>query len=197
MQLFLRFFAFLGLVALAACGTPRPDGPPPPGTARDVARLEQAILALGPEVDPEEAHRAARISYEHTHRLALEYQITDPPIIHNTKVNMGVKPRGLCWHWAKDMETRLKQEDFQTLDLHRAIANAKNPILLEHSTVIISRGGDTMYDGIVLDPWREGGVLFWSPTRDDHRYTWHPRAEILAWKLGHDRAQQLLATSGN
>ena len=197
MSFVLRVFALIGLAVLTACAAPRAEGPPPPGSAQDVARLEQAILALGPGVDPEEARRAARISYEHTQTLARQYQITDPPLIHNTKVNMGIKPRGLCWHWAKDMEARLVAEEFRTLDIHRAIANAKNPFLLEHSTAIVSRKGDTMFDGIVLDPWRKGGVLFWSRTREDQRYEWHPRAEILAWKLGRDRAQQLLAASGS
>ena len=63
---------------------------------------------------------------------------------------MGLKPRGLCWHWAEDIERRLRAEDFQTLDLHRAIANANN-IRIEHSTTIVSRRGDGMYDGLVLD----------------------------------------------
>src|SRR6056297_3326727 len=194
MPVFMRLLALLGLMALTACATPRADGPPP-GTAQDVARLERAILSLGPEVDPEEAQRAARIAYEYTHQLAREYQITDPAIIHNTKVNMGLKPRGLCWHWAKDIEERLNRENFTTLQLHRAIANADN-VRLEHSTAIISRRGDNMYDGIVLDPWRKGGVLFWVRLPDDTRYEWYPRAEVLAAKLGHDRAQALLATIG-
>src|SRR6056297_817515 len=194
MTLLIRLVALLALPLLAACAA-HPNGPPP-GTPQDKARLEQAILALGPGIDPAEASSAARIAYDHTHQLSREYQITDPAIIHNTKVNMGLKPRGLCWHWAKDMEARLNAENFQTSQMHRAIANAKNPILLEHSTAIISRRGDSLFDGIVLDPWGKGGVLFWSPTMTDRRYNWHPRAEILAWKLGHDRAQQLLAGVG-
>ena len=72
-------------------------------------------MALGPEVDPDEAARAAEIAFSYTRELAIQYQITDPPLIHNTKVNMGLKPRGLCWHWAEDMERRLKAEGFQTL----------------------------------------------------------------------------------
>ncbi|MFD1157499.1 hypothetical protein [Roseovarius aestuarii] len=157
------------------------SGPPAPGTEQDMAVLAQAILALGPEVSPEEAMRAARVTYSYTYQLAQEYEITDHPLVHNTKVNMGKKKRGLCWHWAHDIEARLKQENFQTLDLHRAIANSFN-IRLEHSTAIISRKGDTFQHGIVLDPWRKGGVLFWSPTLEDRRYTWLPRKEVLVKK---------------
>ena len=145
---------------------------------RDKLALARRILDLGPGVDPEEAARAADIAYDYTAELREEYQITDPPLIHNFKVNRGIKPRGLCWHWAEDMERRLKRENFQTLSLHRAIANHDN-VRIDHSTAIVSAAGSTMFDGIVLDPWRKGGVLSWMPVAEDRRYDWRPRAEVL------------------
>ena len=165
---------FAGNIALARSG-------PAPGTPQEIAALAQGIMALGAEVDPEEAMRAARVTYDYTYQLAREYEITDGPLIHNTKVNMGTRPRGLCWHWAQDIEARLKQENFKTLDLHRAVANSFN-IRLEHSTALISKKGDHFKNGIVLDPWRKGGVLFWSRTAEDRRYDWMPRDEVLAIK---------------
>jgi len=125
--------------------------------SRNVAALTAGILALSDQIDPEEAARAARIAYAHTAELKVQYQITDGPLAHNIKVNNGTKPRGLCWHWAEDMEKRLKAENFQTLQLHRAIANYDN-WRLEHSTAIISLRGASMYQGMVLDPWRKGGA---------------------------------------
>tara|TARA_R100001039_G_C1844542_1_gene104979 strand:+ start:1026 stop:1637 length:612 start_codon:yes stop_codon:yes gene_type:complete len=186
-----RRLVLLGLASsvLAGCGAP-----PPPPEAEDVTRLAAAILDLGPQVDPEEAARAARISYEHSHRLALEYEITDPPIVHNTKVNMGLKPRGLCWHWARDMEDRLKLENFQTLDLHRAVANADNAFRLEHSTAVISAKGDSFREGIVLDPWRKGGRLTWAPVAWDKDYTWEPRNEVVARALERKHGQIVTLT---
>ncbi|RKF12939.1 hypothetical protein D6850_15665 [Roseovarius spongiae] len=179
--------ALLILTLMAACApAPTENGVKPglgPGTPGEIAALAAEIRGLGPEVDPEEAQRAARIAYGHTFTLAKQYQITDGPLIHNTKVNMGTKPRGLCWHWAHDMEKRLKQERFQTLDLHRAIANSQN-WRLEHSTAIISARGDDFTDGIVLDPWRKGGVLTWMPVRDDTRYGWEDRRLVLERKRG-------------
>ncbi len=167
---------FLGL---AACGTTYgPDGPPL-ATQDEISALEQGILALGPDVDPLEARRAAEIAYAYTHQLALQYEITDPPLIHNTKVNMGIRPRGLCWHWAEDMQTRLNAENFQTLEMHRAIANADNEFRIDHSTAIISARGDRFDEGVVLDPWRFGGVLFWSPLLEDDRYVWVERSVVL------------------
>ncbi len=174
--------AALGLAALAACGGVGPDGPPV-ATQDEIANLEASILKLGPEIDPSEAARAAEIAFRYTQQLAIAYEITDPPLIHNTKVNMGLRPRGLCWHWAEDMEKRLLAEDFRTLDLHRAIANADSRILIDHSTAIVSAKGAAFDDGIVLDPWRFGGRLFWAPLKEDERYTWVAREKVLDARL--------------
>ena len=146
----------------------------------DMLALE--ISKLGPEVDPREAKRAARIAINYSSQLAQEYGITDPPLVHNYKVNNGFRERGLCVHWAEDIEKRLKQENFRTLTLHRAIAPPSHLFRVDHSTAIISKRGDTFYDGIVLDPWRYGGVLYWSPTLDDKAYNWRPQIEVLEEK---------------
>lgn len=175
----MRFLvALCAVLTLGACAT-RPAGPPPAGTQAEVAALAEGIRAMSPAVDPQEADRAARIAFSYTHALAIAYQITDSPLVHNAKVNNGSRARGLCWHWAEDIERRLKEENFQTLDLHRAIANSDSRILIDHSTAVISAKGAPQSEGIVLDPWRKGGVLFWSPMQSDTRYTWKPREQVL------------------
>ncbi len=161
-------------LALGACAPIEPQV----SRAEQVSALTEKLVSLGPEVDPEEAARAARIAYEHTDALAIAYEITDPPLVHNMKVNAGIKTRGLCWHWADDMESRLKQENFQTLTLHRAIANSHTRILIDHSTAIIGRKGDSYLDGVVLDPWRKGGELTWVQTSSDDRYDWVAQEEV-------------------
>jgi hypothetical protein len=184
---FVRSVAILGLILLAACAAPQTDKMVDPAT--EVFRLETAILAMGPGIDPEEAARAARIAYDYTAVLKEQYEITDPPLIHNMKVNAGLRPRGLCWHWAEDIENRLNAEEFRTLEVHRAIANADTAFLIDHSTAIIGRKGDAWDDGIVLDPWRYGGTLFWDEVTDDTRYPWVERSEVHARK----RAEALRA----
>ena len=194
------------LVFLLAGGCAAGSPGAPPADGREIAKLADEILALGPGVDPGEARRAARVAFAETRQLALQYEITDPPLVHNTKVNMGLKPRGLCWHWADDLEARLAEENFRTLALHRAIANADNPFRIDHSTVIVSRRGDTMFDGVVLDPWRKGGVLHWTRTRADRDYDWRPQAEVHEMKLreaaqegtprGSEKAERLAALRG-
>ena len=179
-RIFRAVWLFLGWAVLAACG-PTPDQEVISGPEQ-IAELRQQIMALGPDIDPEEADRAARISFSQTRELARAYRITDPPLVHNAKVNMGLKPRGLCWHWAEDMEKRLDAEGFETLDIHRAIANADNAFRIEHSTAIISARGDGYLQGVVIDPWRKGGVLTHVPTLEDPDYRWDSQQDVLARK---------------
>ena len=175
---------------LAACALR--SGPPQPGTVTQARALASGITQLGASVDPTEAQRAATVAYAETHRLALAYQITDSPLIHNAKVNAGTRPRGLCWHWAEDMEARLNAEGFTTLALHRAIANADSRVRIDHSTAIIAPAGAPWRDGMVLAPWRKGGVLFWSPLADDDRYVWVERSVVLK-----ERYSELYAIYGD
>ena len=166
----------LGLLVLAGCVSPSVQQVGAPDRVQDLA---VALQRLDGGVDPQEAQRAAEIAITYPQALRQRYQVSDPPLIHNTKVNMGLRPRGLCWHWADDLEARLAQEGFETLDLHRAIANATT-LRIDHSTVVISAAGAAMEDGVVLDGWRAGGDLFWSPVQADPRYSWERRADVFA-----------------
>lgn len=170
----------LAAFLLSACATRSPHVPPP--SAAEVMELAAALRSLGPDVDPEEAARMARISYDYPRELAVAWNVTDSAYIHNVKVNNGTRPRGLCYQWADDLEARLLQEDFRTLELHRAIANAMTPFRIEHSTVIASAAGARMDQGIVLDPWRNGGDLYWGPVLEDTRYPWVEREKVFAAK---------------
>jgi hypothetical protein len=147
----------------------------------DIDALAAQLKALGADVDPAEADRAARIAFTYSLQLREEYNVTDGPIIHNAKVNNGLRERGICVHWAEDIEARLKAENFRTLQLHRAISEG-SAYRIDHSTAIISKRGDGLEQGVVLDPWRYGGLLFWAPTLEDERYTWEPRLDVLERK---------------
>ena len=81
-------------------------------------------------------------------------------------MNMEFRDRGLYSHWARDIEVRLAEGKIETLDVQGALANADS-LRLEVSTLIISHAGETYAQGIVLDPWRFGGALFWSQTTND------------------------------
>ena len=175
---------WLGLTGCAG-GAPKP--------AQDIAvadqrifELNRAILSLGNEVHPGEARRAARAALEYSRQLAREYDVTDSAIVHNLKVNLGLKQRGLCIDWTSDLMARLRQENFASLDLHWAIANYESAFSLEHSSVVISARGDPLEHGLILDPWRYSGDLYWALTTQDPGYQWKPQEEIHALKRQHE-----------
>ena len=172
------------LIALAGCAGGRPALELTTAEhERRIATLARDIATLGNEVDPREAERAARLAIEYSLVLAERYEVSgSSPVYHNLLVNLGIKPRGLCVDWTEDLMRRLQKARFHSLDLHWAIANYRSAFRLEHSTVVISARGDSLYDGLVLDPWRHSGRLFWAPTRADVDYPWEPRATILALK---------------
>lgn len=180
----------LAVLAVAGCASPRHEQGVPQTLAfahvdaeeAKIADLAAKIARLGAGVDPAEAARAARIAVEEPLQWAQDWGVEDAPYIHNIKVNRGLKPRGLCRHWADDLQVRMVREGFQTLDWHRAIANHDN-ILVEHSTLIVSARGAGMAQGILLDPWRLGqGELFYSAVQKDPKYDWVPRQEVFAQK---------------
>lgn len=170
-----RFAVLVIALTLTACAAKGPAH----GTETQIRELSQSLLQMSPKVDRGEAARAARISYQTAFALAKSYQINDHPLIHNSKVNAGTKPRGLCYHWAEDMQARLQAEEFETLDITRAIANSETLLLIDHSTAVLIPKGAAMKDGVVIDPWRGGGRLFWAPVAQDTRYDWLPRAQVL------------------
>ena len=170
-----RLFPLLPLLFLVACGSAQL----PPVSLSEFDRLEAKILAMGPKVNAEEAARATRVALLYSRHLRMQYRVTDGPLIHNAKVNTGTRPRGLCWHWAEDLQKRLSEENFETLDLHRAIANSDLPLRIDHSTGLISAAGAKMVDAIVLDPWRFGGLLYFGTLAEDKRYRWLPQTEVL------------------
>ncbi|MES0827817.1 hypothetical protein [Ruegeria sp. SCP11] len=168
----LVLWATLAALTLGACTTTLPTA-----SQNDIDALAQAIQALGPEVDPAEAQEAAAISYSYSQRLAQEWNVSDPAIIHNAKVINGFREYGLCNDWAQAMTTRLKQENFRTLDLHWATSPPTQFRIIHHSASVSAKG-DSMYDGIILDPWRNSGALHWAPVREDTKYNWRPRLEV-------------------
>ena len=182
-SLFMRLLPLLIFGLLQACASTRPAPDLPPFVEQQrIQELQLAILSLDESIDRSEARTAATIAIVYPQALAKQYEITDPPLLHNVLVNLGMKPRGLCVDWTADMITRLRAERFHSLDLHWGVANYDSVLSIEHSTVIISARNQPLDQGVVLDPWRNGGDLFWSPTLEDPSYEWQAHAEVHAHK---------------
>ncbi|KAG1665765.1 Capsule polysaccharide export protein KpsS [Nymphon striatum] len=136
-----------------------------------IERLTYDIMSLGPNVDKNEAQFVAREAVLYAQHLANEYKLMGPPNFHNVLVNSGQRKRGLCYHWAQDMDTHMvKNRTYETLTLTRVVANQGN--FVEHNVLTVAAKGKGIKDAFILDAWRHSGDLIWMKTGDDSDYDW-------------------------
>jgi hypothetical protein len=135
-----------------------------------VKQLEQVLIALDETVDKTEAMMVAETAVRESAVLAEEYQLVRPAVAHNLLIALGLKDRGLCYHWTEDLMKRLQALDLKSLRLYWGVAH-RGSELREHNCVVVSAKEQGFFKGIVLDPWRNSGNLFWARvTQDD--YPW-------------------------
>ena len=151
--------------------------------AQKIAEVTDMLLTLDGSVDPGEAARAARIAVREPLAWARDWRVVDPPLVHNFKVVNGLRDKGVCQDFADAMHAAMRAEGFKTLQIHRALGNVRN-LLLEHATVILSARGQSLEQGVILDPWRNGqGKLWFARVTEDARYDWETVETARAWRL--------------
>lgn len=175
-------FVLMAFLVLNACSTIRYDGVHVGKEGKTVIsaidsadnqkieNLYNAILSLGPNIVPTEARFVAREAVLYPKVLANRYQLMSPPLLHNVLVNYGKRPRGLCYQWTHDMGKQINKP-MKSLQFFHGVAFRRN-YWREHSTLVVAAKGKGVPDGIILDPWRNSGDLFWSRVKDDHKYPW-------------------------
>jgi len=93
---------------------------------KSINDLRDVLVRLSPRtVDPHEAELLSATAHTTSRRLAREYGVTGDPAIHNYLINIGVKKRGICADYTRDIGARLKELRFKTLVLHWGAAFAK------------------------------------------------------------------------
>ncbi len=137
-----------------------------------IASLQSSLKGLGPESDPAEARRLAETAVIHALRLAEEYRVVPPARWHNLLIQAGLRERGLCFHWTEDLIKHLQALQPETYELHWGVAHRGNE-LREHNSVVITALNQPFQKGLVLDPWRNSGDLFWVMV-DRDVYPWEP-----------------------
>ena len=158
-----RLIALLLALFLAGCASI--------GEQAQAGKLSADLQALSPTVNANEAARLARTALEKSAELAREYRPFFAGWLNNNLVNSGVRSRGLCWHWRDDLFPHLHALQLHSLDLH--LASARRGTWREHNAIVVTAKGQRFSEGIVLDPWRRGGVLVWQKVAKD-RNPWLP-----------------------
>ena len=135
-----------------------------------IKQLERELIGLNPAIDKAEARILAETAVRESAVLAEEYQLVRPAVAHNLLVVFGIKDRGLCYHWTGDLMKRLQALDLKSVQLQWGVAY-RGSELREHNCVVVTAKGQGFFKGIVLDPWRNSGNLFWAQV-DEDSYPW-------------------------
>jgi len=137
---------------------------------KKVELLRDDLAALNQQADLLEAGQVAQTAITYSDQLAEEYQLVRPAVLHNLLIRVGLKDRGLCYHWTEDLLKQLQLLDLRTYQLHWGVAH-RGSELREHNSVVITARGQAFENGMVLDPWRNSGDLYWALIQSD-RYPW-------------------------
>jgi len=135
-----------------------------------IDKLQYDLAGLNRHSNLIEAERIAQETLNYSAYLAEEYDLVQPAVLHNVFVRLGFKDRGLCYHWTEDLMRRLKTLELKAYQLHWGVAY-RGSELREHNSVIITAKDQAFEEGIVLDPWRNSGELYWALVKSD-RYPW-------------------------
>lgn len=139
-------------------------------SASEIAAVTRHLMTLGPNIDPAEARLLAHEAVAYPKVLANKYNLVSPPYWHNVLVNYGYREDGLCWQWTRDMAKHIQARKWKSFDFFHGTANRRR--FNEHNSLIVTAKGKGVRDGMLLDPWRNSGQLFWSKTKDDSKYYW-------------------------
>ncbi len=158
---------------------------------RSIKDLSKALAALAPDVDPSEAELVSVTAHTTARSLAREYRVVLNPEFTVFLVNIGLRQRGWCGHWTRDIGARLKELKLKTLVLHWGAAYAGTSS--ENNCLVVTARNQPFQDGIIIDGWRRAGRLFWCAVRKDDEYeveqhyghsgitTWKEDALYTAW----------------
>jgi len=135
--------------------------------------LSKKIEALSNNISKEEAKEVSKEAIVYSKYLANKYEIIKPAIFHNTLVNLQLKEKGYCYHYANDLLKHLQEKNFQSFYFIKAVANKGE--YFEHTSLVLTRDDISFENSIVFDAWRNAGELYFSTVKDDKKYEWKKR----------------------
>ena len=137
----------------------------------NIVKLSQLLHTQSAYAISTETMQLSRDIFSKTAKLTKEFQMTSPPQYHNFLVNIGMKEKGLCYHWSDALYLHFMQSDYPSFEFHLAVSN-KGEYWSEHNSLVIVGKGKPIESGIVIDPWRYAGKLYFSKLKDDKQYHW-------------------------
>lgn len=99
-------------------------------------------------------------------RLKKQYKMTSFPIVHNLLMEVKIRKRGACKHWAEDLLKIIESVDRNYFTAYWGEAHPGT--ILEHNVAVLVPKGVDFKEGLLVDPWRMAGKPFWIVVKEDH-----------------------------
>jgi hypothetical protein len=136
--------------------------------------LSQLFTSLDKSIPQSEAMQLSKDIFYKTQQLTEEFKLTSPPQFHNFLVTVGVREKGLCYHWSDALYVYLSQKHYNSFEFHLMGANI-GEYFYEHNALVVVAKGGKIEEGIIIDPWRDSGELYFSKVENDTAYRWTHR----------------------
>ena len=149
---------------------------PVPVSQTQKSKLSTALHNLDRANPTKESMRLSRDIFYTVDRLTKAFRLTSPPLWHNTLVNVGLREKGLCYHWSDALYRHLLAQKYTHFEFHLVGANI-GEYFWEHNALVIVKKGGKVEEGIVIDPWRDSGKLYFSKVNNDKKYSWSHRLD--------------------
>lgn len=110
--------------------------------------------------------------FSETEKLKKQYRSFGVAIMHNMMMSVGMRKRGACKDWAEDLLNHVIPLPREFFHVTWGEANPKK--ITEHNVLVIYPKYAEFKNGLVIDPWRTSGKVFWVYTTKDRHYKWQP-----------------------
>jgi len=173
----LRYFSYLvaSLFFIGCSATPSAPAP------SNVKHLGQKLQALDAKIPEQEADFLAWDIHHKAEELAERFELVSPPQFHNFLVNVGVREKGLCYHFSDALYIHLKSQGYEHFDFHLVGANIGEYWSEHNALVVVAKGCQSetciLNSGILIDAWRDSGEVYYSRVSEDRSYHWKHRSE--------------------
>jgi len=147
---------------------------PPSVSQTKITQLSLLLQSLDSTIPQSEAMQLSQDIFRKTQRLAKEFELASPPVFHNFLVTVGLREKGLCYHWSDALYAYLSEKHYASFEFHLAGANI-GEYFYEHNALVVVAKGGKVEKGIIIDPWRNSGELYFSKVEEDSEYQWKHR----------------------
>ena len=141
-----------------------------------VKALAFMLQGLDGNIKQEDALLLSRDLFRETAHLVKAFNLTSPPWFHNTLVNTGFRKKGLCYDWSDALYVHVVKQGYSEFDFHLGGANI-GEYWREHNVLVVTAKGKPFDSGVVIDPWRDSGKLYFEKVKKDRQYSWKERKD--------------------